>query len=238
MGLILSRRRLYMAHGALYVAGGDPGEDITTGLVGHWTFDDGSGPTASDSSGSGNHGTLSGATWTTGHIGSGALSFDGEDDLVSIDSPTGLPNIDAEQTLSMWFKYSSLPPFKYAIITFRDTGGSAANQFSMNNSGTFLVSRWGGGEIHSTSAPSANEWHHVCWTTEGHETTGILYVDGAPADTDTTWQQSGTVGKIYFSTYDGQGVFDEPFAGELDDVRVYDRALTAEQVAALYSYGT
>jgi hypothetical protein len=51
--------------------------NITTGLVGHWKFDEGSGITAGDSSGNNNTGTLTnGPTWTTGKLG-GALSFDG-----------------------------------------------------------------------------------------------------------------------------------------------------------------
>src|SRR3989344_3676813 len=56
----------------------------TSGLVGYWTFDEGTGATASDSSGNNNTGTLTnGPTWTTGKIGQ-ALSFDGVDDYVNI----------------------------------------------------------------------------------------------------------------------------------------------------------
>ncbi len=50
----------------------------TSGLVGYWNFDEGSGTVAADGSGSGNNGTINGATWVAGKVGSGALSFDGE----------------------------------------------------------------------------------------------------------------------------------------------------------------
>ncbi|MDP3900648.1 MAG: hypothetical protein Q8Q23_06255, partial [bacterium] len=54
---------------------------LTDGLQAHWTFDEGSGVTAGDSAGS-NTGTISGATWTSGKIGSSALSFDGTSDTI------------------------------------------------------------------------------------------------------------------------------------------------------------
>src|SRR3989338_5705843 len=57
---------------------------LTTGLVGHWKFDEGTGLSAGDSSGNNNTGTLvNGPTWTTGKIGQ-ALNFDGVDDYVKI----------------------------------------------------------------------------------------------------------------------------------------------------------
>ena len=56
----------------------------TNGLVGYWNFDEGTGTTAADSSGSGNNGTLvNGSTWTAGKVGNGALQFDGVDDSVN-----------------------------------------------------------------------------------------------------------------------------------------------------------
>ena len=81
--------------------------EITTGLVGHWNFDEGAGTTASDSSGNGNTGTLTnGPVWTTGKI-NGALNFDGVDDNVSIpwNSSLDLPNNGG--VISVWFKLDS-----------------------------------------------------------------------------------------------------------------------------------
>src|SRR3989338_1965645 len=63
---------------------GSPAQAQTSGLVGYWTFDEGAGTTANDSSGNNNTGTLTnGPTWTTGKIGQ-ALNFDGSDDYVKI----------------------------------------------------------------------------------------------------------------------------------------------------------
>src|SRR3990167_9799803 len=76
----------------------------TSGLVGYWTFDEGSGTTANDSSGNNNTGALiNGPTWTTGKIG-GALSFDGVDDRVS----TGAFSIGSTNfSMSGWVKQSA-----------------------------------------------------------------------------------------------------------------------------------
>ncbi len=65
----------------------------TTGLIGHWTFDEGLGTTAGDSSGNNLTGTISGATWTTGKI-SKALNFNGTDNYVNVGSPAPITNLN------------------------------------------------------------------------------------------------------------------------------------------------
>ena len=69
------------------------------GLVGGWHFDEGSGSVAKDSSGNGNDGTIHGATWVDGKFGK-ALSFDGEDDYVSVTTP--LTNVENTFTMELW----------------------------------------------------------------------------------------------------------------------------------------
>src|SRR3990167_8862308 len=74
----------------------------TSGLVGYWNFDEGSGATVADSSGNGNNGTLSGGpTWVTGKVGSGALSFDGTNDYINIPS-SALYDFAGDFTVSAW----------------------------------------------------------------------------------------------------------------------------------------
>ena len=92
---------------SLYEATKAPPEDIgipTTGLVGHWTFDDGAGTTAADSSGNGHDGTLTNmdaaTDWTTGIVG-GALEFDGSNDSVDLGRPAELEALQG-LTLSAW----------------------------------------------------------------------------------------------------------------------------------------
>src|SRR3989338_11448150 len=79
-------------------------QDITTGMVGHWKFDETSGTTATDSSGNNNTGTLTNSpTWTTGKIG-GALSLDGMDDYTDI----GTMDVSGSGiTIAAWVKADS-----------------------------------------------------------------------------------------------------------------------------------
>ena len=60
--------------------------DLNDGLLGYWTFDEGNGSVANDYSGNGNHGSIVGASWTTGKCGN-ALEFDGSYDYVDIEKP-------------------------------------------------------------------------------------------------------------------------------------------------------
>jgi hypothetical protein len=74
---------MIFAFSILLLPTGAYAQDITSGLVGHWTFNEGSGTVAGDSSGLWNTGTLiNGPVWSTGKIG-GALDFDGSDDYIS-----------------------------------------------------------------------------------------------------------------------------------------------------------
>ncbi|MFQ6036693.1 MAG: hypothetical protein ACE5NM_12720, partial [Sedimentisphaerales bacterium] len=86
---------------ALMVTASSTNADITTGLVGHWMFDEGSGTTAADLSGNGNHGNLQGdPRWVVGHI-RGALHFDGVDDWVEVPHHESL-TVDNEVTVAAW----------------------------------------------------------------------------------------------------------------------------------------
>jgi hypothetical protein len=79
--------------------------DITSNLVGHWTFDEGSGTTANDTSGQGNTGTFGGSpapTWTSGKIGSGALNFTRNGEYVDMGNTSSLSITTG--TVSAWVK--------------------------------------------------------------------------------------------------------------------------------------
>src|SRR5262245_59107499 len=80
--------------------------DLTTGLVGYWTFDEGTGTVASDSSGHNNTGTLkNGPLWTTGKLNT-ALQFDGIDDYVEVANSPSLSPTSAV-SVSFWIKSGS-----------------------------------------------------------------------------------------------------------------------------------
>ncbi|MHC4285297.1 MAG: LamG-like jellyroll fold domain-containing protein, partial [Planctomycetota bacterium] len=93
--------------------------DLARGLIGHWTFDEGKGMIARDSSGRNNHGTIMGsAKWAKGRIGR-ALDFDGTDDFVSIPNE-GNFDITGSITVTAWIRVNSFTRSWQAIVTKGD----------------------------------------------------------------------------------------------------------------------
>jgi len=95
-------------------------------LVGHWTFDEGSGTTAYDSSGNGYDGTINGgAAYTTGVVGSGALEFNGTDSFVAVPYQEPLALADSDYTISVWSKWegpNASAPYAYQMMVALETG--------------------------------------------------------------------------------------------------------------------
>ncbi|MHC4247839.1 MAG: protein kinase domain-containing protein [Planctomycetota bacterium] len=213
---------------------------LDRGLVGHWKFDEGRGTVARDSSGWGNHGKImGGAKWAEGRAG-GAIEFDGRDDRVVIARP-----VQDDLTISMWMR------------TSRDgaggRGGAARRGHWYYGTGLvdgevddiqddFGASLVGGAFCFGTGNPDRTiasattvddgAWHHVAATRVRRTGALAVYVDGAREATGTGGTQSLvkpsrlTVACIL----NGKGYF----AGAIDDVRVYDRALSGAEVKALF----
>tara|TARA_B100002019_G_scaffold274328_1_gene271166 strand:- start:2374 stop:3045 length:672 start_codon:yes stop_codon:yes gene_type:complete len=199
----------------------------TDGLVGWWKFDEGSGTVAYDSSGNGHHGNLTnGPTWTVGQIG-GALSFDGVNDHVRIGNV--LNNI-TDLSFSLWFKPASIPThhgymvFKqhtYAL-TLASSGGVHLN---FGNG-----SDWGNVNL-GTSALELNKWYNVTATRESGVMKAFIDINLLANKSYNT--SSGS--NVSALCVGGNGA--NSFNGLIDDVRIYDRALSAAEVQALYNLG-
>lgn len=208
----------------------------TTGLVGHWAFDDGSGTTASDSVGSSPGTVFNGAAWTSGIIGQ-ALSFDGVDDYVGGFSG-GLPTGPA--SFSVWIK-PTVVSGTYDIIGRLSNWASAYGYGILINGSNVIGIADGGysGWSYNLATPiSANVWSHVVFTLDGWgaSTTGKLYVDGVLKNTFT-----GTAGQYAsypFNIGSSANGAARLFSGDIDDVRIYNRALSATEVQSLYNAGT
>ena len=93
-----------------------------TGLVGAYSFDAGSGSVVADTSGAGNTGTLSGATWTTGKNGN-ALSFDGVNDWVTISDSASL-DLTTGMTLEAWVKPAA-PSSIWRTVVLKERGAGS-----------------------------------------------------------------------------------------------------------------
>ena len=209
----------------------DVNTTLLNGLVGWWKFDETSGTVAYDSSGNGNHGTLTnGPTWTDGKIG-GALSFDGENDYVNLGNVYN--NLD-DLTISSWVRCSSIDNTKsYRTIIakkyiFVVNVATDIMKYSTNFSNG---SGWTGGAS-SVSTVSLNEWEFISVTRlEGMFS---LFVNSSFEKSSS----NNSIGSNNINTFIGNNSgTNYHFKGLIDDVRIYDRALSAEEVQVLYNLG-
>jgi hypothetical protein len=210
-------------------------------LVGWWKFDEGSGPIAVDSAGT-NDGTVSGATWTAGQIDD-ALSFDGLDDYVDIPYDSSL-DINASQgiTLSVWIKLNSYPDSTHQgpiFGLFDSAGAGTKNYLAIGKSVYGNVIAWdqwppSGGSINSIK-PDLDTWFHVAVVEDS--TYRAIYINGSLdiSDNISELYQGNTPDTIRIGNRADSSPF--YFDGTIDEVRIYDRALFANEIQELYQTG-
>ncbi|WCB94984.1 virion structural protein [Baekduia alba] len=197
-----------------------------TGLVAAYNFNEASGTTVKDVSGHGLDGVRSGATSTTAGKFGRALSFDGAGDWVTVADDDAL-DLTNTMTLEAWVAPTTLSGWRTII---------AKDQTSAVNYGLYAATAAGkadgdlfiGEEITSasTSALKTGTWSHVATTYDGKSL--ILYVDGvAVATKAVTGSVTTSNGALHIG---GNSIWGEWFTGKIDEVRVYNKALTAAQV--------
>ncbi|MGH9260331.1 MAG: LamG-like jellyroll fold domain-containing protein, partial [Acidimicrobiales bacterium] len=195
------------------------------GPIAAYGFDEGSGTTASDFSGFGNVGALTnGPTWTPDGKTGSALSFDGVNDQVVIPAASSL-NLSNAMTLEAWV-YPTGPQSGWRTIIQRDEAAYFLHASSPGNP----LQPTGGGTFDGTQAqavapaPSAlplNTWSHLALTWEG--TTLRVYVNGVEV---ASMPRGGTLQSVTTPVRIGGNSFGDMFLGRIDDVRIYNRALS------------
>ena len=215
------------------------GDALEKGLVGYWKLDDASGTSATDSSGNANTGTLTnGPTWTTGQIG-GATDFDGTNDYIQI--PSNAAYDSTVGTWSFWVKVDTIGGTTPDSILFRADPSGSFNGVNMNVNTSF---RFGfqvknGSSIAvqgNDSKITANDgsWHHVVFVwTQISGGTNQLFIDGAlsvSAVNSTAWNFNNQAVRLADATDNYWEILD----GKLDEIRIYNRALSADEIAKLY----
>ncbi|TKJ39209.1 MAG: hypothetical protein CEE38_00185 [Planctomycetes bacterium B3_Pla] len=219
--------------------------------VGHWTLDETSGTTAADSSGNGNDGTLNGdPVWATGIV-AGALEFDGVDDYVDCGNPAILDPGTGDFTISAWIK-GSVDPGTDTLIFSKggDSGGGIRYELMLrdNNNGDIKVLVDDDNDKYDPSSETVGlldgAWHHIV----GMRRNGTelrVYIDGVE-DMGVTTHSESTIPETYDLSGASQAnahiganwhnedlVVQKFFLGLIDDVRVYDRALSEGEIAKL-----
>jgi len=197
-------------------------DTLQNGLLGWWKLDETSGSTANDSGPNGYDGANSNVTINqTGHIDK-AYSFNGSSSIVDI---TGETIGTGDYTLSAWIKTTNTDAYN-AIFGI----GAYAPAFYTSNGEELLV--YDGGDIVSNTIADLDDgdWHHVAFVRSGTGSGELaFYFDGSAVGTATHSDNiTSTSWAIGDSGYSG-----ENFDGLLDDVRLYERALSSSEIQAL-----
>ena len=204
--------------------------------IAHWKFDEGSGEIAYDSSGNGNDGTLvNGPQWVSGVNGT-ALEFDGIDNYVEIDGG-GVFDV-SNISVSGWFNIDDVTEGENQILVARwFSSGSDDNAFSFvildTKKPRFSLSL--GEDVTSCSSDTAlnlDEWHLLLATYDGSNIK--IYIDDV---LDKTCSATGIISTSSAPLMIGAHDFDsdrQPFNGKIDEVAIWNRALSSEEISELY----
>lgn len=210
------------------------------GLVGYWPMNEGAGDTVHDASGNSNDGTISGSpSWVTGKIGD-ALSFNGSNDIVDMGagSQSTLNFGTSDFSVSFWINPASTSGGGEDVMSEWPVGGSAGS-FSvatvgnrvlmfLNNTSTYKYS--------NTNALAAGTWTHVVYVKKS-TTNFDVYINGVLDDGASAGSIPSSVSAATNDFEIGIGRYNTDFNGLIDDVKIYNRALTSDEVEAQYEAG-
>lgn len=212
-------------------AAGD--KNLASGLVAYWRLDDASGTSAVDSVAS-NNGTLTNVGWSSGKLNGGA-------NFTSTNGSINAPDAFYSDAFSVcaWIYPTSFTGDNQGIVIKR----SAGNEwwfYASNATVTFLS--WTGASNIVTRADSPapatlNAWSHVCGVQQGAGKVSYVYVNGVPTTGSTQSSPSNDTTSL-ISIGSGAGITSRTFAGTIDEVGIWNRALSANEVATLYNGGS
>lgn len=206
-----------------------------SGPVAWYRMDEGTGSGTADSSGNGLNGALvNGPLWATGRSGK-ALSFDGVNDHVLVNDAPALDTISGQLTLAAW-TYRSAPVAGWSVVASRQLQSSGGEHYALatkDNVWKFIVTTSSGAKTLTGPAAVTGSWKHVAGTYDG--ATMRLYIGGVLV---ASTAHSGSIAAdsrplVLGGNQNATGPVSELFKGLLDDVRLYNRALTASEIAAL-----
>jgi len=207
-------------------------------LVGWWKFDEGEGRTAYDSAGNNDGNLVGDPNWVAGRIGSGALDFDGND-AVYLQSSSGayspLNISSGNLTLSAWVRTTGAG----GTIVARAKRYSMLYRMGVDTNKAYICKRPSGYDawyLYTNEMLKENTWYHLAGVFDISNHRGYVYVDGVEDARGIPWSKTVSTSS---STKIGCGndIDDDPFDGTIDEVMIYNRPLSAEDVNELYRYG-
>ena len=213
--------------------------DLERGLVGHWTFDGKDmNPNVRDRSGQGNHGNLINFTSTTtviGRIGQ-ALEFDGVDDHVLLDSVIS-SNDPRPISISVWAKTDTTSKTIQSVFFNEDAGSPNLYVELRRVSGTTYRMRLysDGYDSSADTFTLDTNWHHYTWLWFSDDSINY-YRDGVSVGSGTKSFGDNGDGIASIGNTEALGGGFE-FDGAIDDVRIYNRTLSSDEISRLYQLG-
>ena len=208
----------------------------------HYSFDTNESGIVTDLSGYCNTGTVSGATWGSTGCLNGAFTFDGSDDYIQAPDSSSL-DIQGPLTISAWAKIN-VPGGMQGLVMKDDEGSDRGYWLAIDGGYLhFQISSDGTGyqiyDVVSDQPYSLSTWTHIVAEWNGTLSAGVkFYINGeAQATRPSSPSFSGTT--IFNSSQPlrigGKSSGGWPFSGDIDEVRLYDRALLVTEVQQLYS---
>jgi hypothetical protein len=220
------------------------------GLVGYWSFDgyvtDWATGQTRDLSGNNNPGLLGSMSTTTspatGKIGQG-MFFDGETNFIQVDDASPLDSTSA-LTIATWVKATDWTgtgaPLTATILKKNGNYILRKDELAASGGRGFKLYWWdGAGNIRYTLAtvPSAGVWHHIVGVVQNNDVSA-LYIDGVSVGSAAATSEAGTRDLTDPMSFGANTSASERFRGIIDEMRVYNRALSAAEVKQLYTSGT
>jgi hypothetical protein len=208
---------------ATYIAAPPP---PPAGLVAAYSFNEGAGTTLGDSSGNGLNGSIAGATWSaTGKFG-GALNFDGVNDWVTV-ADNNLLDLSTGMTVMAWVNMDVTSGFRDVLIK-EGNNVDVYNLYARNWRGRPESNVFVGGTNRTAegSTLAANTWIHLTGTYDG----AVLryYANGTlAASTNAAGSIATSTGALRIG---GNSLWGEFFDGRIDEVRIYNRALSQAEI--------
>lgn len=204
----------------------------TSGLAAYYDFQEGSGATLADKSGNGYIGTINGATWnynSSGKMGIG-INFDGQTGFVDLGAGNGLNFVGKNYSILAWVNpgiQGSSWPAIYIDGFWRISFGLKAGSPS-------VLENWidNGNSYYGSTPLVANSWSHVAMVSNG--VNRLFYVNGADAGSagyvSPTSHQTSMIGGG-----SNNGAHGDYFNGTIDEMLIYNRSLTSQEISNIYN---
>jgi hypothetical protein len=214
---------------------------LREGLVLYYSFDQDHGERVTDQSGKGNHGTVHGAGYTSDGKSRGAYMFDGKNSYINVPSIDGL-RLGAKDnaTFSFWWKAHSLQGDEIHLLSKRSPEGMHKGLYlALAHGSQYYLPPQGYRWAKFTAPLSTNKWHHAVFVKQG--ISWKIFHNGSQLNLSQSlgWPFEEDIEEdVPFRIGRDPTLAASPFNGLMDEIRIYNRALSEDEISEFYPPGT